>query len=182
MTNDLVFDALQKLGFQYDSSAFPPEILSQNYSIDCTGSLEDDYGDKNGLYTQYILDLWGAHQQTEGFLSNQYFKEVHHKPISRSSQSFYVKDILEIPINCGMADFASFEKTWEPTLIKSKKILESSGKGSLLMLGIHQEGNWDYKKAMIRFIEYAFCHFGDYIEFVTPSKYLATQKEHTGIN
>lgn len=164
--NDDTFEILKKLNFNFDSSATAPEIYSKGYSIENDGSKRDDYDYNVGIFTNYILKLWGGKKQTEAFLKNELFIQSHeNRPIQLNSQPFQLGSIYEIPENCGMTDFVSPEKTALPTLNVLTEKSEKSGKNHYFHYGCHNEGDWFYKKQLLKFME-LIKPFRDKIEFV----------------
>lgn len=153
IANDTVLDIVEDLGFTYDSSAVAPSILSQGFSRNSLGNKKDDFGDKNGLFTEHLLKLWGYNQQTDGFLKNSNILQYHkQEAIQTHSQAFKYNKLVEIPNNCGLTDFCSPHKTVLP-LIKQylHKIEQNPDESFLIVYGCHQEGDKYYKNQLLEF-------------------------------
>lgn len=146
LTNDNALKMLSRLGFSYDSSATPPEVLSQGYSFKNKGNKLDEHGDDNGVFTDYVSDLWGANQAS-GFLMNKeirkYFKNDF---INKTSMPFKLFDIIKMPNNASMADFISIEKT-------VNRVLETENNDVYFNIGCHQEGSVGYKDILRKVIK-----------------------------
>lgn len=153
IANDTVLDVVEDLGFKYDSSAVSPSILSQGFSKDNHGNKLDDYGDKNGIFTEHIINLWGYTQQDNGFLKNDNILRFHNQEaIQIHSQAFKYNNLLEIPNNCGLTDFCSPQKTVLPLIKHYQKIIEENPDESFLIVyGCHQEGDVHYKNQLVEF-------------------------------
>lgn len=151
IANDTVLEIVAKLGFLYDSSAVAPSILSQGYTHQNRGDLTDDYGDKNGIFTDHILDLWGYQQNEGGFLKNKNILQAQNcKAIQITSQPYQVNSLYEIPNNCGLSDFCTVEKTVFPLIKCYIKNIELNPELSFLIVyGCHQEGDYQYKKELL---------------------------------
>ena len=155
MANNSVYEALQTLGFIYDSSSVPPEILSCGYTEQNNGTLRDEYGDRNGVFTDFILQLWGFQEQDKYFLQNCLFKSFcPTSSITPTSQPFFINKLVELPNNCAMIDFASAEKTMQRILNQGLNHKNTTSGDSFFMnIGFHNEGSWDYKANLIEFIK-----------------------------
>lgn len=174
LLRDAFFPLLKKHGVFYDSSAVPPEILSRGYSGKQTGNGLDDYGQTNGYFTTLVTKLWGGHQQTEQFLYNQKIvTATNHQPVKKTTGPFMIEDIMEMPNNGGMSDFASVDKTLIPLLHSSIDSSEKTGQPVFINFGCHQEGQAAYKLAVADFLEYL-RNYRDNIEFMTV--YQASRK------
>ncbi len=153
MASDHVFKALREQGFLYDSSAVPPEILSQGYNKNESGSLRDDYADSNGVFTAYVIKMWGYELQHEYFLRNhEAIGANKYSAITKSTQPFNINGIYELPNNGALSDFASEDKTMRATFNEAKDLVQRTGKDYFMCIGCHMEGTWDYKMPLIRFL------------------------------
>lgn len=152
IANDTILEITEKSGFKYDSSAIAPSILSNGYSENNMGTFEDDYGDKNGVFSEYIVKLWGYMEQTEGFLKNTKILEAQKgMAVQTTLQPYLINNLLEIPNNCGLSDFCSVEKTVFPLINEYLfKIQQDSDLSYVIVYGCHQEGAMEYKKQMLR--------------------------------
>lgn len=170
MASDEVIKALENLGFYYDSSAFPPEILSNGYNDNNNGNLHDDYQDKNGLFTQYVQSIWGKNLQQEYFLKNKLIKENNLTGyITKTSQPFKINSLWEAPINAGMSDFASPTKTMVPTFNKLLSKAQQNNSTYFLNFGFHHEGEITFKEAIFQFIKHIQRVNSNIVEFSTIS-------------
>lgn len=154
LTNDLLLDLTKKAGFHYDSSAVPPAIFSKGYSSTDKGNMVDDYGDNNGLFTQLLLSVWGNTKNTGSFsINSNILAANNNKAVSVGSQPYYIGSLLEIPNNFALSDFALPEVTVMPLVKKYLKELETRPEGDFVIVyGCHQEGDWNYKLPLIRFV------------------------------
>lgn len=172
LANDVVLDTVSDLGFQYDSSAVPPAILSQGYSAQSVGNKQDDYGDTNGVFTEHIIGLWGNNLQTEGFLKNSKIRTAKKTEIiTIGHQPFgYDANLLEIPNNVGLTDFSSYAQTVMP-LIHSYigQLNENPNQDFVVVYGCHQEGEAAYKAMLLEFIIEVQQLHSPYIQFTTLS-------------
>jgi len=171
IVNDMVFDVLEKAGLYIDSSAVPPDILNNGYSQKDPGKGQDDHGDNNGLFTEWLTELWGYQPVFKTFLHNALILKSHNfKAINRFSQPYFIKNILEMPTNAGMSDFASAEKTMRPVLeFGIKHILEYPEDNFFMNTGIHQEGLLNRKLSLLQFIQSLQPHEKEKIQFRTVS-------------
>lgn len=166
LLNDETFTVLNELNFKFDASATSPSIYATGYSKHKNGNFLDDYGDDNGIFTKYIVDLWGGNENCSGFLKNQYYiagyngKEQHHL-----SQPFYINGIPELPENCGMSDFCTTSKTIMPTFKKLLQKAEKENNDKYLHYGCHNEGGGDYKKEFLKFVN-AIQYYENNIRFL----------------
>lgn len=168
LANDAVFEAINKLGFKYDSSAVAPEILSQKYKKNNAGNKLDDYGDNNGIFTDFVSKLWGGNEQNDFFLKNQFIlKATQNKEITKKTQPFFIKNILELPDNCALSDFASIQKTWRPVFNHALKTVKEQKQDFFMCIGCHHEGSFDYKLPLPEFIKSLTNDEKKHIEFVT---------------
>ncbi len=147
LASDNVLLSLEKCNFKFDSSATPPEVLSQNYCINNQGNLKDDYGDSYDGFTEMIIKMWGNKTQKEHFLINtlsQKFCKDNY--ITPQTQPYRINNLLEMPNNISMSDFASVEKTMLPVLKKAlENINNRDNKNFYYNVGFHQEGDIIYK-------------------------------------
>lgn len=169
IANDTILSIVQKLEFAYDSSAVAPVILSKHFSDKHSGNKRDNYGRKNGLFTEHIINLWGSKKQEVSFLKNDNINHyMDNKPIEIHTQPFYIDQLIEIPNNCGLSDFCSPDKTIIP-LIKSylKQLSQDPEKSFLIVYGCHQEGDIHYKSRLIDLMYSLNELKTDAIEFIT---------------
>jgi hypothetical protein len=172
--NDRLVDQIQKLKFTYESSAIPPEILSNGYSESSNGNLRDDHGDKNGIFTQYILRLWGRNTEPSGFLqNNQLHQYMNTSYIKKTTLPFFMDKLLQMPNNGGMSDFTSAKATLIPLKELFLKEIEQNKKDRLIITGFHQEGDFQLKLPILEFINSISPEEKENIEFVTINE--ATQ-------
>lgn len=173
IANDKVIETIEDIGLTYDSSAFPPEILSHNFNVNSNGNLLDNHGDYNGLYTDYIAGLWGYNEVKNGFLQNTLLKKYNPEPsISINSQPFKIKSLWEFPINGGMSDFTTHKKTLKPLLNNLITKSKQSDRDYFLNLGFHMEGDVKYKNTIIEFFEEILPGGQKNIQFVTLNEVL----------
>lgn len=167
MASDNVFLALEKAGFKYDSSAAPPEILSQNYSQESKGNLLDDHNKNNKSWTKFIIKLWGYENQNDYFLQNSLsLKNCPEKAITRFTQPYKINSLLEMPNNCGVSDYASARKTMIPVLEHAvNEIKNGRNKPFFINVGCHQEGDYIYKRPVADFFKSITNEQRKYIEF-----------------
>ncbi|NBC81968.1 MAG: hypothetical protein GVY19_01175 [Bacteroidetes bacterium] len=164
--NDDTINILHDLHFAFDASATSPSIYSKTFDKGHSGNLYDDYGDHNGLFTHFLLKLWGGVRQEEEFLKNNIFVDSYGgEPVWSDSQPFYLGPIKEIPENCGMTDFVSPDKTAIPVLEKLIDKARYTGKIQYLHYGCHQEGEGYYKQKLLDFIQMA-GQYSDNIEYI----------------
>ncbi len=169
IANDSVLDVVEKLEFRYDSSAVPPSILSQGFSEETTGNHRDDYGDRNGIFTEHILGLWGYQKNEEGFLKNLNIQKYNSlRSINLGQQPFYYDSLLEIPNNVGLTDFCSGDKTVLPLLKKLLDDLKNTPDADFVIVyGCHQEGDSYYKTLLVDLILEVLALKSPYIQFST---------------
>ncbi len=167
MASDNVFTALEKTGFKFDSSAAPPEILSQGYSFENNGNFLDDYNNNNRSWTEFIIKLWGYKEQEEYFLRNSFsLKNCPDKAIRKLTQPYKINSLIEMPNNCGVSDYASGRKTMRPVLEHAiNKIKNGSNKHFFINIGCHQEGDYIYKRPIADFFKSITDQERQYIEF-----------------
>lgn len=167
LLRDEVFQVLLKNQLSYDSSAVPPEILSNGHSKNEDGTYLDDYGHNSGYFSSLVLKLWGGNLTTERFLHNEGIcKATNNKPINRSTQPFRVQQITEMPNNGGLSDFASAQKTLIPLFHQLLEMSEKEQKLVFLNFGCHQEGHIAHKMALFEFLNYLHP-FQGHIKFMT---------------
>ena len=169
LANDIVLDVLSEQGFQYDSSAVPPQIFSNGFSKNSLGNLLDDYGDKNGIFTEYMLKLWGNNEQTASFLSNTKRLQIYQSAITPNTQPFLYSNMVEMPNNGGMSDFASPEATMLPALEQAYNLSQTQNT-SYLNVGFHQEGEVSLKLPFVRFIKQIPEHIAKAVTYTTVNK------------
>ncbi len=166
LASDRVLRVIEQLDFKYDASSVPPEIFSQGYSITNIGNKQDDYFDENGIFTDYILKIWGAKEIPIGFLKNTIYKKIFgEKFLTYKSQPFSIlPQLTEIPNNLGLSDFVS-EATMRQTF--DEMLAQASETPQLMSIGCHVEGEEESKLAVFRFIEYIQKEHSDRVEFIT---------------
>ena len=168
MASDSVLESVSESNLLYDSSAMPPEILSQHFSPNTNGDLLDNYHDTNGKFTEYVIRLWGYNNENSDFLKNIRIKQCNPlDAITLMSQPFKIDKLWEFPINGGMSDFATPQKTFIPALNKLIEISKSNTSDSYLNLGFHLEGDFMYKMSIIKFIKKILSNSSDSVEFST---------------
>lgn len=153
IANDEVLEVVEKLNFEYDSSAVAPSIFSQGFEKDNIGNKKDDFGDKNGIFTEHLLKLWGYNQQAEGFLKNINILRYHkQEAIHIDSQAYKCNQLVEIPNNCAMTDFCSPHKTVLPLIEKhQQRLLQDPDESYLIVYGCHLESDIQYKIKLVEF-------------------------------
>ena len=168
MASDAVLRSLLKHNFKYDSSAAPPAILSQAYSENSQGNMEDDYGGKNGKFTKYILKLWGKDIQNEYFVSNRLNLKFCPDPyVKKTTQPYKIDSLIEMPNNAGVSDYASIEKTiMYITKWAIAEIRNGREKPVFINLGFHQEGDLLYKMPIVNFFKALRPEDRTFIEFL----------------
>lgn len=170
IATDDVFRAIERLGFRFDSSAVPPDLLSKGYSKSSKGSQLDDYGDANGIFTELVCDLWGYHRSCSQVTHNAQIRGVlKDYAVTTHTQPFMLGGITEIPNNGGLTDFASTRGTLKP-LLKHAIAEAHGGNDFYLTLGCHQEGDWRFKHELVRFIQSIPKDMLEMIEFMTISE------------
>ena len=155
IANDTVLDVVEESNFKYDSSAVAPSILSQGFSVMSTGNKLDDYGDNTKIFTEHLIKLWGYKIIKQGFLKNENILRFNNQQaIKIDSKPFNYNSLLEIPNNCGLTDFCSYQKTLIP-LVKEyqKAIIEDPDNSFLIVYGCHQEGDLYYKNLLLDFLQ-----------------------------
>ncbi len=152
IASDDVLRALAETGFKYDSSATPPSVLSQGFSKSSDGNFQDDYGDSYDGFSQYIIRMWGHKLETERFLANSLTQKYCPDDfITTFTQPYRLPNIIEMPNNASMSDYASVEKTMLPVLEKGLSIIKKHNKKDFyLNVGFHQEGDFTYKVPIIK--------------------------------
>jgi len=154
MASDQTLACLAELGFRYDSSAVPPAVFSRGFeSLERPGSLVDDHGDSNGLFTDYMLRLWGDAEQAEDFLANGWRLAASPGPIAPDAQPFRWSGVLEIPNNGAMSDFASVSGSLRPLFDKAQRFVAEQGRDFVVVLGMHQEGQVEMKLPLVHFFK-----------------------------
>jgi len=170
IATDEIFNIITNEGFEIDSSAVPPEILSNGYTKESSGNMKDDYGDQNGLFTEMVLKIWGYQKQTEALYENLLFHAANnHVAINRKSQPFQIGNILEIPNNGGLSDFASVSKTMRPVFEHGLEYIEKTGQNYFMTIGCHQEGGYEFKYPLLEFVHYIQKLNNKSVEFVRIS-------------
>jgi hypothetical protein len=155
LLRDDVFTILHEVGMSYDSSAVPPETMSQGYSLHAEGNNLDDYGQTYGHFTELIKRLWGGRLETGGFLQNRKIRTVtRSQPITKVTSPFSINGIFEMPNNGSLSDFASTNKTLIPLFEKLLGLCEKESKPVFLNFGCHQEGPATYKLETVEFLKY----------------------------
>ena len=156
MTDDAVFEALMALGFRYDCSAFPPEVVSQGFGKTSRGNLRDCTGARNEI-ASYLVDLWGYTLRREGMLANSMSHRANAgRGIHPWTQPYRVKSqassLVEMPGCGGISDYAGvgfMNRTFD-------RLLQEAREGStpkFFNIGCHQEGAGRWKKPLMDF-----CH------------------------
>lgn len=167
ITNDTIFKTLKELQFRYDSSAVPPSFFSTGYNNSSDGNLKDCYNDKNGVFTEYMMTLWGRNKTEIPFLSNSLYKQLFkEKFIDEYTQPFFVNGLLELPNNGGMSDFVcknNFEQIFEI----AQDYIANFQHDFFLNLGFHQEGEYENKVAAHQFLYNTIIEETDEVEFIT---------------
>lgn len=155
MTCDAVYEALLALGFRYDCSAFPPEVVSRGFSPTARGNLRDTFGARNEIAT-YLVDLWGYAPVRRVECSNSLSLAANGGGITPLTQPYWVRSegrrMLEMPGNGAISDYASatyMGKTLEALLERAS----SSAVPLFFNIGCHQEGAGRWKRPLIDF-----CH------------------------
>lgn len=153
IANDDIFRALQELGFEYDSSATPPEIMSQGFSLKNDGNFADEYGDVNQTFSEFVVKMWGHKIAEEPFLKNSlYRKFCPDTYIKKTTQPFKIQNITELPNNASMTDYATFEQSLCPTLTQLIELAKHSGKNLFYNVGIHHEGDLAFKLPILKLL------------------------------
>lgn len=182
MCSDTVIEALEKTDFKYDSSAVPPEILSQGYSIYKEGNKRDEHNGRNGVFTEYMLALWGHKRQIDSILANKNIQtacpDTH---IKKTTQPFKVNSLFEMPNNAGMSDYASAEQSMMYAVEEAVKKLQSGyDKPLFINTGFHQEGDIRYKLPIIEFFDKLSPEYREFIEFKTVEEARQTANDIYG--
>ncbi len=168
MASDAVLQALEKLDFECDSSSAPPEILSQGYDLHNTGNMHDEHNFDNGIFTKFIIKLWGHEKQSEYFISNELsLKNCPDSHIKKTTQPYSINSLMEMPNNASMSDYASSSTTM--TLVNKgiEEIENGRQKPYFINLGLHQEGNINHKLPIIDFFDSLSEKQRKYIDFMT---------------
>lgn len=156
MTSDCVFEALMELGFKYDCSAFPPEVVSKGFRKGSRGNLRDTSGARTEI-AGFLVDLWGHESRTSLECANGLSLRANAgQGITPRTQPYRVRSngrsILEMPGNGGISDYASagyMTKAFD-------KLLAMAGDSEeplFFNIGCHQEGAGRWKKPLMDF-----CH------------------------
>jgi hypothetical protein len=156
MTSDTVFEALMALGFRYDCSAFPPQIVSRGFKRGARGNLRDTLGCRNEI-AGFLIDLWGHEPMTAIERANSLsLRGTGGQGITPRTQPYWVRSgdrsILEMPGNGGISDYASADymtKTFDDLLAMAR----ASAGPLFFNIGCHQEGAGRWKKPLVDF-----CH------------------------
>ncbi len=154
MASDIVLNAISDLHFEYDASAVPPALLSQGYNVNKghRGNYFDDFGKTNGLFTDFVINLWGHNQQNNKVFKNtDILEKTKYKGIQALHQPFNIYNITEHPNNLGMSDYISVKKTLLPGLSKALELSNKTTAPVVLSTGCHQEGGYEYKTPIINF-------------------------------
>ena len=168
IANDAVFQVLTEAGFTLDSSAVPPAVLSQGYRCSNNGNGRDDHGETNGTFTNFITNLWGCHEQQEGFLKNSMIRQsLHENFITRYKQPWRINGLPELPSNGALSDFASIKRTMRPLLNHGLKQAKQHHKDFFMSIGMHQEGPLEWKVPLLEFVRSITPEERKYIRFVT---------------
>ncbi len=169
LASDNVLLALENNNFKYDSSATPPEVLSQNYCNNNDGNFKDDYDDSYEGFTEMIIKMWGHQIQTEYYVSNSLTqKYCNDSYITPLTQPYCLNNLIEMPNNVSMSDFASVEKTMLPVLKKAiESIKNNEEKDFFYNVGFHQEGDIFYKVPIVKLFQYISKKNMKNIEFKT---------------
>jgi len=155
IASDEVLRALAETGFKYDSSATPPSVLSQGFSEKNDGNFRDDYGDSYDGFSQYIIRMWGHQLEEERFLANSLSRKYcSDNFITPFTQPYSLQNIIEMPNNASMSDYASIEKTMLPVLEEGFTIIKKHDKNNFYInVGFHQEGDFSYKIPIVTFFK-----------------------------
>jgi hypothetical protein len=154
MTSDCVFEALMALGFRYDCSAFPPQVVSHGFKRNVRGNLRDSLGCRNEI-AGFLVDLWGYEPMTASERANSLsLRGNGGQAISPLTQPYWVRSgdrsILEMPGNGGISDYASasyMTKAFDELLAMAR----ASEDPLFFNIGCHQEGAGRWKKPLIDF-------------------------------
>lgn len=170
MASDAVLKAISDLNFEYDASAVPPVLLSQGYSESkgYRGNYFDDFGKTNGVFTDFVINLWGHIQQKNNVFKNrEILEKTNYKGIQALHQPFNIYNITEYPNNLGMSDYISFKKTLLPCLSKALALSDKRTAPVVLSTGFHQEGGYEYKTPIINFLNALTSKQQSQIEWLT---------------
>lgn len=172
IASDEVLRALAETGFKYDSSATPPSVLSQGFSESFDGNLKDDYGDSYDGFSQYIIRMWGHQLESERFLANSLSRKYcPDNFISPFTQPYSLQDIIEMPNNSSMSDYASLEKTMIPVLEKAIDVIKKYNENNFYInLGFHQEGDFIYKIPIVEFFNFPLLKSSSDVNFFTVKR------------
>jgi len=167
-TNNSVYNILMEQNFLYDSSAVPPEIFSHGFNFEYIGNKIDEHGDKNGIFTDYMIKLWGYQPQEQLFLRNTFsLQATDGEAIHKTTQPFFVGSLLELPNNCGMSDFAS-SKTMLSVLQEAyERVKNGDTTPFILNTGCHQEGEPELKFGLLDFFRSIPEEILPHIQFIT---------------
>ena len=155
MTSDVVYEALMALGFRYDCSAFPVEVISRGFGPHSRGNLRDTFGARN-VIANYLVDLWGHAPMHTPECGNSLALAGNGGGITPTTQPFWVRSgehrILEMPGNGGISDYASasyMRTTFDALLARARE----RDVPTFFTIGCHQEGAGRWKRPLIDF-----CH------------------------
>lgn len=156
MTSDVVYEALMALGFRYDCSAFPPQVVSRGFKRGARGNLRDTLGCRN-LIAGFLVDLWGYEPvKAIEFANSLSLRGTGGQGITPLSQPYWVRSgdrrILEMPGNGGISDYASADymtKSFDELLAMARASVEPL----YFNIGCHQEGAGRWKKPLIEFFQ-----------------------------
>jgi len=155
MTSDSVYEALLALGFRYDCSAFPPEVVSRGFGPTSRGNLRDTFGARNEI-AAYLVDLWGHAPVRRPECANRLSLGANGGGVTPLTQPYWVcaegSRLLEMPGNGAISDYASaayMSKTFGALLSRA----QTSTTPLFFNIGCHQEGAGRWKRPLIDF-----CH------------------------
>ena len=154
MTSDSVFEALMALGFRYDCSAFPPQVVSRGFKRGARGNLRDTLGCRN-VIAGFLVDLWGYEPMTAiEFANSLSLQGSEGQAITPFTQPYWVhsgdRKILEMPGNGGISDYSSADymtRSFDELLAMAR----ASAKPLFFNIGCHQEGAGRWKKPLMEF-------------------------------
>lgn len=156
MTSDSVYEALMALGFRYDCSAFPPQVVSRGFGGGRRGNLRDTYGARSEI-AGFLVDLWGAKPQASPERANSLsLRATGGREITPMTQPYVVesdgRSLIEMPGNGGISDYASvgYMRTTFDALLERAR---ASERPMFFNIGCHQESAGRWKKALMDF-----CH------------------------
>ncbi len=156
MTSDSVYEDLMALGFKYDCSAFPPEVVSRGFRRGARGNLRDTMGSRTEI-AGFLVDLWGYEAQRGlGRGNSLSLRATGGEGITPRTQPYRVssegRSILEMPGNGGISDYASagyMTKVFDLLLGRA----QAQDTPLFFNIGCHQEGAGRWKKPLMDF-----CH------------------------